>query len=102
MRDGKITSSKYGVAQQQIQRKSDKDIIMVHQDLRSRERIFTANSIPHEKHNSHASDATANAFDCWWCRTAVQRTAIVAQASTIISKYRQIGLAGCATDGIAH
>jgi hypothetical protein len=32
----------------------------------------------------------------------VERTAIVAQASTIMSEFRRIGPAGCATDGHAH
>lgn len=75
---------------------------MAHQDLHSRERLYTANSTPQEKHFAHTSDATANAFDCWLCRTAEQRTAIVAQASTIMSEYRQIGPVGCTTDGHAH
>lgn len=75
---------------------------MAHQDLHSRERLFTASSTPQEKHVAHASDATANAFDCWWCRTAVQRTAIVAQASTIMSEYMRVGPVGGATDVHAH
>lgn len=75
---------------------------MADQDLQSRERRFTANSTPLEKLFAHSSDTTANAFDCWWCRTAVRRTAIVAQASTIMSEYRQTGPIGCATDGHAH
>src|ERR1035437_2968361 len=100
--DGKIVSINCGVAQKQIRRESDKDILMADQDLRSRERRFTTSSIPQDKRYGHTSDATANAFDCWWCKTAVQRTAIVAQASTIMSEYTQIGPLGCARDGHAH
>jgi len=75
---------------------------MAHQDLRCRKRLFAARNIAQEKHFAHTSDAPANTFDSWWCRTAAQRTAIVAQASTIIREYVRIVPVGCATDGHAH
>lgn len=75
---------------------------MAHHGFRPGERPFTARNIPQDKHIAHTSDATANAFDCRWCGTVVQRTAIVAQALTIMSEYMRVGQVGCTTDGRAH
>jgi hypothetical protein len=72
---------------------------MAYQDISSRERLFTARNSQMEKQFSQTSGAAADAFNCWWYKTVAQHTAVVAQASTIMSEHRRIGLAGSTSAG---
>ncbi len=75
---------------------------MAYQDISPRYRLFTALNTLKENQFVHTSGASTNAFNCWWYQTLSRHSAMVAQASTIMSKNRRIGTLDCASDGHTH